>query len=229
MNEPTMALLGDAAVAMWWNVAEERLAEFHEWHSKEHLPERLGIPGFNRGSRWQREGCGEFFVIYELATYETLVSEAYLARLNDPTPWSKTMMPLHRDMIRSQCRVIESHGRGVATYMNTIRVSPQHARHSMLEDYLRPALAKLPESLGVTGGHLIRTETPPAAVTTEQEIRGGDAVADWIILVSGHDASALRAVCSEALGQAALREHGAETSDCGEPFRLVHAMTPQDV
>lgn len=224
-----MALLGDAAVAMWWNVAEARLAEFHEWHSKEHLPERLGIPGFNRGSRWQREAGGEFFVIYELATYETLVSEAYLARLNDPTPWSKTMMPLHRDMMRSQCRVIESHGRGVATYMNTVRVSPQGGRHSALEEHLRPTLAKLPESVGVTGAHLLRTETPRAAATMEQQIRGGDAVADWIVLVSGHDRSALQAACSETLGQASLREYGAASWECGEPFRLVHAMTPRDV
>ena len=104
-----MALLGKAAVAMWWNVSEDHLGEFNEWHSKEHLPERLGIPGFNRGSRWQGENSGAFFVIYELATYETLVAPAYLERLNNPTPWSKAMMPLHRDMVRSQCRVLASY------------------------------------------------------------------------------------------------------------------------
>ena len=224
-----MGLLGEAAVAMWWNVASEHLSEFHEWHSKEHLPERLGIPGFNRGSRWQQEDGGGFFVIYELATYETLVSDAYLARLNDPTRWSKTMMPLHRDMVRSQCRVGASHGRGVATYMSTIRLSPRRGEHERLEDHLLPVLAKLPERLGVTGAHLLRTETPKISATTEQQIRGSDAVADWIVLVSGHSAPALRTVCSLVLDRDGLGKNGAETVDHDKPFRLVHALVPQDV
>jgi hypothetical protein len=224
-----MPLLGKAAVAMWWNVAEEHLSEFHEWHSKEHLPERLGIPGFERGSRWQRENSGEFFVIYELAAYEVLVSEAYRARLNNPTRWSTTMMPLHRDMVRSQCRVVASYGRGLATYMRTTRLSPENGRAEQLEEHLREALSKVPERFGVTGAHLLRTETPSAQATKEQQIRGADAAADWIVLVSGHNAAALKAVCSVVLGRDALRESGAAAVDHDEPFRLVHALVPQDV
>jgi len=224
-----MTLLGDAAVAMWWNVAEDHLTEFHEWHSKEHLPERLGIPGFNRGSRWQQEDSGEFFVIYELATYDTLVSDAYLARLNSPTRWSKTMMPLHRNMTRSQCRVVASHGRGAATYMSTIRLSPRHGQQERLEEHLRPALARLPERFGITGAHLLRTETPHSAMTTEQQIRGGDAVADWIVLVSGHSRSALNSVSSVVLDRGTLGDNGAGNVAYGEPYRLVHVMVPQDV
>jgi hypothetical protein len=224
-----MTLLGNAAVAMWWNVAEEHLDEFHEWHSKEHLPERLSIPGFNRGSRWQRENSGEFFVIYELADYETLVSDAYRARLNNPTRWSTTMMPLHRNMVRSQCRVLVSHGRGVATYMSTTKLSPQSGRQHDLEVYLRPALAKLPETVAVTGAHLLRTETPEAPATKEQQIRGRDAAADWIILVSGHSAAALRAICSTVLDQRTLLNFGVEIIEHHEPYRLVHALVPQDI
>lgn len=45
-------MLGSAAVAMWWDIAPEMRAEWEDWHSHEHMPERLGIPGFLRGSRW---------------------------------------------------------------------------------------------------------------------------------------------------------------------------------
>lgn len=224
-----MPLLGKAAVAMWWNVAEEHLGEFHEWHSKEHLPERLGIPGFERGSRWQRESGCEFFVIYELDSYGVLVSEAYRERLNNPTRWSTTMMPLHRDMVRSQCRVVASHGRGIATFMRTIRLSPETGRHDELEEHLREALSKVPDRFGVTGAHLLRTETPEAPATREQQIRGADASADWIVLVSGHNEAALNAACSVVLGHQALRERGAAAVSHDEPFRLVHALVPQDV
>jgi len=219
-----MPLLGNAAVAMWWNVAGMYLGEFHEWHSKEHLPERLSIPGFNRGSRWQREGTGEFFVIYELAEYETLSSPAYRARLDNPTPWSREMMPRHRDMVRSQCRVVASHGRGLATFMTTIRVEPVSNGAAEFEARMGALLAEVPSTPGITSAHLLRTDAPDAAPTEEQKIRGGDASADRIILVSGHDADALRSACSgirEALASGA-------SARVDHLFRLVHAMVARE-
>lgn len=224
-----MKLLGNAAVAMWWSVADDRVAEFHEWHSKEHLPERLSIPGFNRGSRWQREGGAAFFVIYELADYETLTSPAYRARLDAPTSWSTAMMPLHLNMVRSQCRVVASNGAGVATFMATLRLAPAPDGRASLDAFLRDAVARLPRRRGITGAHLLHTDTPPSSQTKEQQIRGGDAVADWVFLVSGHDAAALDAVLSGELSPAALGGAGAQDPAGGEVFRLVHAMTPADV
>ena len=47
-----MALLGKAVLAMWWDVSVQQRPEFEHWHAHEHFPERLGIPGFRRASRW---------------------------------------------------------------------------------------------------------------------------------------------------------------------------------
>ena len=124
-----MALLGHAAVAMWWDVSPGQLSEFEDWHSHEHFPERLSIPGFLRGSRWaSSEETQAFFVMYELAAYETLTSSHYLARLNNPTPWSTKMMPHHRNMVRSQCEIVESHGGGIARSMMTVAFLPERAK-----------------------------------------------------------------------------------------------------
>ena len=112
-----MLLLGKAALAMWWDMAPEMRAEFEDWHSHEHFPERLAIPGFRRGQRWRSATGGDgVFVMYELEGHEVLSSPHYLARLNAPTPWSTSMMPHHRNMVRSQSRVLESCGgaRGAA-------------------------------------------------------------------------------------------------------------------
>lgn len=224
-----MSLLGEAAVAMWWNVAEEHLTEFHEWHSKEHLPERLGIPGFNRGSRWQQEGGREFFVMYELESYDVLTSPAYLSRLNDPTPWSRAMMPRHLEMVRSQCRILSSHGQGIATYMATLRLSPQVGAEDRLADSLNEALARVLKCAGITAAHLLRTETPNAEMTIEQRIRGGDAVANWIILLSGHNRDALASAIGDSLNEERLKANGAESVAFLEPYRIVHALGSMDV
>ena len=119
-----MALLGSAAIAMWWDVAPAQRIEFEDWHSHEHFPERLSIPGFLRGSRWAGSSEG-FFVMYELETYDILTSPHYLQRLNNPTPWSTKMMPHHRNMVRSQCRVVESYGGGIAGSLLAVRTSPE--------------------------------------------------------------------------------------------------------
>ena len=64
-----MALQGKAALAMWWDMALEQREEFEHWHSHEHFPERLGVEGFMRASRWLAADGGErVFVLYNSKT-----------------------------------------------------------------------------------------------------------------------------------------------------------------
>ena len=223
-----MPLLGPAAVAMWWDIAPAMRDEFQDWHSHEHFPERLAIPGFRRGSRWADAAGGTgFFVLYELEAYETLTSPAYRARLDAPTPWSTKLMPHHLGMVRSQCRVARSIGAGLGSVLLTVRLSPDPARRDALQAWLDESLVALPGTAGLVGAHLLRTETPSAPPTREQRIRGGDAEADWIVLVEGYDEAALRALGRGALDEAALAEAGAASSTAGV-YRLALAMTPAD-
>jgi hypothetical protein len=226
-----MPLLGKAALAMWWDIAAAHRTEFEDWHSHEHFPERLRIPGFLRGSRWSSASGGEgFFVMYELQAYETLTSPEYFARLNAPTPWSTLMMPRHRNMVRSQCHVLDSHGGGIGGVMLTVRLSPGPGKEEGLRVHLQELLGALPQRLGVTAAHLLRTQTPEAAATTEQRIRGGaDGVADWIVLVSGYDVAALQGLAEAELGASALGGAGALPAQVSAVYRLSLAMTPQDL
>jgi hypothetical protein len=226
-----MTLLGKAAVAMWWDMAPASRVEFEDWHSHEHFPERMSIPGFLRGSRWaSSEGTEGFFVLYELASYEILTSTHYLARLNDPTPWSTKMMPHHRNMIRSQCRIIDSHGGGVGRSMMTLRLSPQQGQSEALQRHLQSVLSALPQRPGLTGGHLLHTQTPDAAPTEEQKIRGGrDAAADWIVLVSGYNTETLAELAAVELSAQSLCDKGAMPSQRCAFHSLAFAMTPADL
>ncbi len=225
-----MPLLGRAAVAMWWDMASAMRTEFEDWHSHEHFPERMGIPGFLRGSRWASAAGSEgFFVMYELDAYETLTSPHYLARLNSPTPWSTKMMPHHRNMVRSQCRVLESYGGGIANGMMTLRLSPVADKAEHLLAYLRATLSDIPQRPGATSAHLLQTETPAAAVTKEQQIRGGDGVADWIVLVSGYDAAALANVAASRLDAASLGDAGAQPGHIAAHYNLRFAMSKSDL
>lgn len=204
-------MLGQAALAMWWDMAPALRGEFEHWHSHEHFAERLALPGFERGSRWAAAGGGEgFFILYELATYEALVSPEYLARLNAPSPWSQKMMPHHRNMVRSQCRVLASAGGAVAGHALTVRLSPEPDHDPALRAHLGALVEQLPLAPGITGAHLLQTDTPSIAPTAEQKIRGlADRAADWIFIATGYDLPALQRVADSALSAQVLQEAGA--------------------
>jgi hypothetical protein len=163
-------MLGRAAIAMWWDISPDIRAEWEDWHTHEHFPERLAIPGFLRGSRWV---SGEhYFVLYEAESLDVITSGPYLARLNDPTPWSRKMMPHHRNMVRSLCSILSTSGTALGKHVLTLR------------------LPRRDESL--PGSHLLRSEKDRMpAQTTEQKIRGGDATADWIALRFADNEAAL--------------------------------------
>lgn len=206
-----MALLGESALAMWWDMGADVRAEFEHWHSHEHFPERLALPGFLRASRWSATDGGEgFFILYELETHAALSSPEYLARLNSPTPWSTRLMPHHRNMVRSQTRVLHSNGAGVSRHAMTLRLSPRDGEAHRLHAALQPLIRDLPVAAGMAGAHLLRTDTPSLAPTTEQKIRGNaDRSADWILVVNAYELSVLRQLIEDTLHPDALAALGA--------------------
>ena len=193
-------MLGAAAVTIWCEVEPGVRPEFDDWHTNEHLPERLAIPGFLRGTRWTAaDGGNGVFILYEVADAAVLTSAAYLERLNNPTPWSRKMMPRHLRMTRGLCSVVHSTGSSLGPSMLTIRLSPRPGNEGRLEAWLA---AELPKLAGCA--HLLRNVAAPAVPqTTEQRIRGGDATPDWIVLVNGE--GALRA---DSLGEERLVAQG---------------------
>jgi hypothetical protein len=210
-----MALSGNAALAMWWDMAPAVRAEFEHWHTHEHFPERLALPGFLRGSRWRSADGGEgFFILYETDTLEALTSPEYLARLNAPTPWSTKLMPHHRNMVRTLCKVVASHGAGVAGHACTVRFSVAPDRAADMQAQVEAKLAPLAMQEGLAGAHLLRSGVA-APKTTEQAIRGNaDQAADWIVVVTGYDLTAVREVASQlaALAGAVAQVHSLSLS-----------------
>ena len=225
-EETAMPLLGKAAIAMWWDMPLPQREEFEHWHSHEHFPERMRIPGFLRGSRWMDPDVSRYFVLYELDAYETLTSPRYVERLNDPTPWSIRMMPHHLNMVRSQALIVATAGGGIAGSIMTLRLSPKPGQNQPLQDFLVEFLARLPVQPGVTGAHLLQTRTPEAAITEEQRIRGADATAEWIVLLCGYDAKALEDLNRNELSASRLTAAGALDACQANSYRLSFAATP---
>ncbi|MGI9421942.1 MAG: hypothetical protein ACR2PA_02035 [Hyphomicrobiaceae bacterium] len=170
-----MALCGEGAVCIWNDITAEGLAEFYAWHNEEHMPERVGIPGFRRGRRYFAADAAtspRFFTLYETATPEVITGQDYLGRLNAPTPWTKQATQTFRNTFRALTRVKASLGPGCGGALATLRMTLSDDQRGAFEhrvsDDILPGLARLPM---ITGAHLCMTDMQASAGRTA-ETRG---------------------------------------------------------
>lgn len=212
-----------------FDVVQAAVPEHDEWHTHEHLPERLSIPGFVRGTRWVAlHGQPRYFVMYEVAQLATLTSNAYLERLNNPSPWTSKMMPHYRGMTRGFCSVAGSFGFGMGHACLLIRFKPATETGSSLRNWLlQDLLPQLPSRPGIGSVHLFEGALTPQ-MTNEQRIRGADAGVDWALLVTGYGQDAMASLMRDDLGNAQLEKHGA-TGVIGAMYRIEYSIVQREV
>ena len=202
-------LLGGGVLAIWSDIDREHEEEFNNWYTHQHLPERVGTPGFLRGRRFisapafEHKPGAKYFTLYETESIETLASEPYLLRLNNPTEWTKKMVPLFRNGKRTACRVTASLGEGIGGYAGTIEFGPSDGKENELRDWLRshsmPRL--LDKRSNLVAIHLMEADeaTTRAKDQTEESKSDGlrGPLARWVLMVEGMFDADLAAACQE--------------------------------
>ncbi|MCP4382000.1 MAG: hypothetical protein GY798_11415 [Hyphomicrobiales bacterium] len=209
-----MALLGTGAVAIWHDITPEGRDNFYAWHGREHMPERVGIPGFHRGRRYVASRADlEFFNLYEVENPALLAGDDYRARLNTPTPWTVESVKHFRDVARSLCRVAVSAGEGggglAATWRYDVMDDDANAHIAAMANRVFLDLAEHPH---IAGTHLLVADIEASAVdTAERKARGtANRIPGWIVVVEGWgDEGRFVDLCESQLSDSVLAEHGA--------------------
>jgi hypothetical protein len=180
-----MPMLGKAVVLIWNDVTDEGRDAFHEWHNNEHIPERLAIPGFNRGRRLRGDDAHpEWLTIYEADDLPVLTGDIYLERLNNPTPATRATVRHFRNTARSICTVSLSSGISTGGWICAARLdiaadaADGFARH--LGDTLFPALTRHPSILAA---HLCDADTQASNIETNEAKERAFTVPTRIVLV----------------------------------------------
>ncbi len=218
-------LAGEAFVAIWHDIAPEGLEIFYEWHHREHMPERLGIPGFRRGRRYLRvDGAGQdYFNLYEVDCFEVLVGQDYLNRLNAPTSWTKTAVQHFRKVTRGLCRVAASHGIGQGGVIATLRiVATSDGDGALKRHLLREAIPGLAERAGIVGVHLGFTDEAGSRIeTAEKKVRGtATDVPPWVLMIEGIGSDAVKRAIGAVIPDAVLAKAGAVTPALAGIYQL---------
>lgn len=175
-------------MGFWSDIESNYLSSYQEWHNCEHMPERVSIPGFVEGRRYRGADSPtgpRFFMCYVTETPDVLDSDAYLAALNRPTPWTLEALTRFRNPARTLYRRIASAGS-----------APVHRPYLALLrfDDDRPASELAPVlNAAVTGSQALAASlfeinaTASGIMTAERKIySGGPAKQQFLVAVEGH-------------------------------------------
>jgi hypothetical protein len=191
-----MALAGKGAIIIWNDITPEGRDQFYDWHLHEHIPERLSVPGFRRGSRFIAASADtkpEFLTLYEIDDPSVATSAPYLARLNNPTDWTRRATAHFRNTARALTEVVRSEGEGPGGVMGTISFGDATTLERLQAS--GSALSETARMPRITGAHLCLTNNAASAAKTVESENRPDIVTAPIgaILIEGCDAAAVQA------------------------------------
>ncbi len=164
-------MIGGAALAIWFDVDASGKDDVEGWYPRQHLPERLSVPGFLRGRRYAVAGDGPaFFTLYETEDSRVLSSPAYIERLNNPTDWTRRSLSAFRGMIRNVYqRLAFAAVDTVGSHVLTVRIKPDSGRGPYVRQWLdADAPATLGGLTGVRAWATYISESGGTPVITEE-------------------------------------------------------------
>ena len=103
-------------LALWNGISgPDMQAEYEMWHTFEHVPERVGFPGFVEARRYRSITQPlRYYTCYWLENAGALATPQYRDVVENPTPWSARMRLHMRDFLRMPCSMGGMHGNSPA-------------------------------------------------------------------------------------------------------------------
>jgi hypothetical protein len=188
----SMPSLGAGFLALW-NDHEQAGGDYDVWHTREHVAERLGIPGILSGRRYV-DGSGSlsrYFTLYGLQNTAVLESDPYRQLLENPSPWSRQMRCSMSGFLRRGCRVLASYGGGVGGFaaVSFFHAEDEQKGKQILKDFrAHPAF---------TAVHLGLVDTSVTGVPLS--VAGADRFdnRNAILVMEGYQATSLASAAEE--------------------------------
>lgn len=218
-----MPLAGKGMLLTSMDIDPSDEAEFNRWYDREHLEERVAIPGFLEARRYvAHDGKPKYLSLYSTEAFEVLDSPAYRTALANQTAWSKANIARFRNMIRAVARITISRGQGRGAALGIVRLRPvdKGRLRTALRDQLEPG--KLD---GIVSMHLLESDPALSKPITEDPSAENPGAGDWFVLVDGTDVKAVSAAIAAGLGDAAVQSAAISTG----LYRLMWDLAKSDL
>jgi hypothetical protein len=197
--------MSGAFLALWNSISSTALQpEYEGWHTFEHVPERVGLPGFISARRYRSVGHADahppqYFTCYWLENVEALDTPRYREVFANPTPWSARMRTELRDFFRLPCVLRSSVGSSSASQLATLHLRGDVDALAPLIDAALNALHKHGSVVSAQWGVL--QEPADFQIPISQEATHGTTLPghDVVVMLQGLDPAMLAAACDSLL------------------------------
>ena len=200
-----MPIAGKGMLLTSMNIDAIHEAEFNRWYDREHLEERVAMPGFLEARRYvAHQGELKYLSLYSTETIDVLDSPFYRTALANQTAWSKANIANFKDMIRGVSRITISRGIGRGSALGIIRLRPPAGGADKLRTALRDQLdpAKLD---GIISMHLLENDPALSKPITDDPAAPNPGAGDWFVLIDATDASVVPAAVARFADNAAIK------------------------
>jgi len=138
-------------------------ADFNRWYDKEHVEERVRIPGFLSGARYfSLEGGRRYLGLYRTESLAVFGSAGYRAAFGKQTPWSVANLDRMRQPIRRVCAVRAVTGFGSGSHVVVVPLAVTDKAEALVERAARTG-RQLAEQAGFVQSYLL---APDATLST---------------------------------------------------------------
>ena len=220
-----MPLHGKGMLIVFNQVKARDERDFNEWYNREHIDERVNLPGFHRARRYVAlHGSPKYFATYECDHVGDLATPEYLALLANQTPWSQAVMARFTHFHRLTLRIQVDLTHGIGGALSAVRFVPDPRRRkalvAWLNDTVLPAAIKRPGMLGAAAGENdLEIANAPAQAKSMDHPKAEEA--EWVVLLEGADTDATSATARKLFKLSALKPFGVIDAPTIGTYRLL--------
>jgi hypothetical protein len=220
-----MPLHGKGMLIVFTEVKARDERDFNEWYNREHIDERVNLPGFHRARRYVAvHGTPKYLATYECDTVSDLAAPGYLALLANQTPWTQAVMARFTQFNRMTLRVQVDLTHGIGGAVAAVKFAPDPRERKALAAWLHEtALPKAIARPGMVGAAAAENdlEVANAPLRDKSMDRPRAEEIEWVVLMEGTDAGAAGAAARATFKLANLRNFGVSVAPTIGTYRLL--------
>ena len=224
-----MALRGKGMLVVFTEVKPRHERDLNEWYNREHIDERVNLPGFHRARRYvavkgQLQKTPKYLATYECDQVSDLATPGYLALLANQTKWTQAVMARFTRFQRLTLRVRVDLAHGVGGAITAVRFVPDpHKRNSLMAWLQDTSLPKAIARYGMLGACAAENDLDVANAPVQQKSMDHPKAldAEWIVLLEGADPASTAAAARKTFKRTALKRFGVDNAPTMATYRLL--------
>jgi hypothetical protein len=199
--------------------------DFNEWYNREHIDERINLPGFHRARRYVAvRGSPKYLASYECDSVGDLATPGYLQLLANQTPWTQAVMAKFTQFRRLTLRTQVDLTHGVGGAVASVRFIPDPRERKPLVAWLQetvlPRVIARPGLLGAFAAETdLEVTNAPLQAKSMDHPKADEA--EWVVMLEGADATSVGAAARAHFKLATLKPFGVTVAPTIGTYRLL--------